>query len=256
MRNPNTRSRLHGATWLGAIALAASVVTTPVSAQGRIGTVTGVVKDEMGKPIPSVEVGATKVPHSTRTDSVGKFALSRLPAGMVDMTFRRIGYSMFVVMIEIPDDDTTDVEVKLSGAPQNMATLVIQDAAPISRRLDQFEAHRKMGSGHFITRAQILRRDPMLLSDMLRTIPGTVLIPTSATGRALLRFSRAGMGCPPQYYVDGIMLTGYNIDDMPVSDVEAIELYSGIAGLPAEYARARGNRDCGTVAIWTRIPGK
>jgi hypothetical protein len=64
------------------------------------------------------------------------------------------------------------------------------------------------------------------------------------------------MGCPPQYYVDGIMLTGYNIDDMPVSDVEAIELYSGIAGLPAEYARARGNRDCGTVAIWTRIPGK
>jgi len=244
-------------TWLGAIALAAiSAVTTPLAAQGHTGTVTGVVKDEGGKPIPFVEVGATKVPHSARTDSVGKFALSRLPAGMVDMTFRRIGYTMFVVMIEIPDDDTTDVEVKLSGAPQNMATVVVQDNVPLSHRLDLFESHRKMGSGHFITRAEILKRDPMLLSDMLRTIPGTVLIPTGATGRALLRFSRAGTACPPQYYVDGIMLTGYNIDDMPVHDVEAVELYSGIAGLPAEYARARGNRDCGTVAIWTRIPGK
>jgi hypothetical protein len=257
MWSTTARSRLGGAAWLGAMSLvAASLVTAPIAAQGRTGTVMGVVKDEGGVPIPFVEVGATKVSHFARTDSVGKFTLSLLPAGMVDMTFRRIGYSPFVVMIEVPEKDTTEVEVKLSGAPQNIATLVIQDDAPVSKRLERFEAHRKSGAGHFVTRADILKRNPMLLSDMLRSIPGTVLVPTGISGRSVLRFTRTGVGCPPQYYVDGVMITAYNIDEMPVHDVEAIELYSGIAGLPPEYARSRGNRDCGTVAIWTRIPGK
>src|SRR6185503_4064563 len=151
-------------------------------------------------PIPLVEVGASRVAHSVRSDSVGKFKIS-LPAGIIEMAFRRVGYSPFLAMIEVPDDDTTEIEVKLTTNPRAMSAVVVKEDSVTSHRLDLFERNRKMGSGHFITRQQILRRDPMLLSDMLRSVPGTILIPSGGTSRAVLRFTRAGVRCPPQYYV-------------------------------------------------------
>jgi hypothetical protein len=98
---------------------------------------------------------------------------------------------------------------------------------------------------------------------MFRMIPGVELVPLGTSSRAQLRFTRAkaaglakGRECPVNYYIDGQFATGYNIDDMPVSDVEGIEVYSGIATLPGQFAKnSRGTIGCGTVVIWTRIPG-
>jgi outer membrane receptor for monomeric catechols len=112
-----------------------------------------------------------------------------------------------------------------------------------------------MGIGHFITRFEIEKRDPMTLSDMLRMVPGTRLY-TGENGRTTLRFARSGgANCPPQFFVDGISAAGFTVDEMPPGDVEGIELYSGSAGLPPEFNRLRGTPNCGTVVIWTRIPG-
>jgi len=95
----------------------------------------------------------------------------------------------------------------------------------------------------------------LLLSDMMRIIPGTTIL-TGENGRTALRFARVGRSnCPPQFFVDGMQVTGYSIDDMPPGDVEGVELYAGAAGLPPEFNRMRGTTICGTVAIWTRIPG-
>jgi hypothetical protein len=33
-------------------------------------------------------------------------------------------------------------------------------------------------------------------------------------------------------------------------------LYSGLSGLPGEFAKAWPNITCGTIVIWTRIPNK
>jgi hypothetical protein len=86
-------------------------------------------------------------------------------------------------------------------------------------------------------------------------IPGTILS-LGDNGRPTLHFSRvARNNCPPQYYVDGMQVTGFNIDDMPPGDVEAVELYAGSAGLPPEFNRMRSTAICGSVIIWTRIPG-
>jgi hypothetical protein len=42
---------------------------------------------------------------------------------------------------------------------------------------------------------------------------------------------------------------------MPPVDVEGVELYAGPAGLPPEFNQLYGTTACGTVAIWTRLPG-
>lgn len=238
------------------IVLILAFAESPALAQARrTGAISGVVKDSIGNILGNVEVTALKTGQSVRTDSAGKFLLADLPHGLLDITFRRLAYQPVILSIDVPNEDTTDVQVTLGVVAQKLTGVVVQAHAEHLRQLRDFEARRKRGIGHFITREQIEERDPELLSDMVRLIPGVVLVPTGA-GRPVMRFSRAAKtNCPVQFYVDGVQVDGFNIDDMPPGDVEGMELYAGPGGLPPQFNRLYSTSNCGTVLIWTRIPG-
>lgn len=228
--------------------------SNPLAAQTRTGTIVGVVKDSLGNAIPNVEVTAIKIAKAVRSDTAGRFVLNAVPAGSSDFSFRRLAFEPAVLIITVPAADTAEVEVTLGVAAQRLTAVVIQDHPAQLRQLVAFETRRKQGIGHFITRSQIEDRHPYLLSDMVRMIPGTILV-SADNGRTALRFSRvARNNCPPQFFVDGIQVTGFSIDDMPPGDVEGVELYAGASGLPPEYNRVHGTSICGTVIIWTKVP--
>jgi hypothetical protein len=230
------------------------VFATTVAAQGRAGGISGVVEDSLGLPIPNVEITAILAAKSVRSDSVGHFLLAGLPAGNVSVSFRRLSYAPVILTIAVAAADTEEVKVTLGVVAQELKGVVVQAHPDQLRQLVAFETRRKRGIGHFITRDQIEDRHPLMLSDMLRTIPGAILI-NADNGRTSVRFSRvARNNCPPQFFVDGVEVTGFSIDDMPPGDVEGVELYAGAAGLPPEYNRLHGTSICGTVIIWTRIP--
>jgi Carboxypeptidase regulatory-like domain/TonB-dependent Receptor Plug Domain len=230
------------------------VAWVAAAAAQSTGAITGVVKDDLGAPIANVEVSVLTARASVRTDSVGRFLLAALPPGATDVSFRRLSFAPIQLSILVPHDDTTEVDVTLTIVAQKLKGVVSQADAEHLRQLDAFEARRKLGIGHFITRGQIEKRNPGLLSDMIRTIPGAVILP-GENGRAILRFARTARGCPPQFFIDGIQALGFNIDDMPVSDVEAVELYAGASELPLEYNKINSTVNCGAVIIWTRLPG-
>jgi hypothetical protein len=235
-------------------ALLSAGIAISATAQVRPGGVAGIVKDSLGQPIPNVEITDLAAAKSVRTDSLGHFLLADVPSGNVDITFRRLAYTPVVLLIAIPPADTTEVQVVLGVVAQELRGMVVQAHPEQLRQLVAFESRRKRGIGHFITRTQIENRHPLVLSDMLRTIPGAILI-NADNGRTSVRFARvARNNCPPQFFVDGIEVTGFSIDDMPPGDVEGVELYAGAAGLPPEYNRLHGTSICGTVIIWTRIP--
>jgi hypothetical protein len=237
-----------------AAAFLSLLATSAATAQVRAGGVSGIVKDSLGQPIPNVEITDLAAAKSVRSDSAGHFLLADVPSGNVDITFRRLAYAPVVLLITIPPADTTDVEVVLGVVAQELRGMVVQEHPTLLRQLVAFETRRKRGIGHFITRTEIEDRHPLMLSDMLRTIPGAILI-NAENGRTSVRFARvARNNCPPQFFVDGIEVTGFSIDDMPPGDVEGVELYAGAAGLPPEYNRLHGTSICGTVIIWTRIP--
>jgi hypothetical protein len=235
-------------------ALLSAFVATSAVAQARPGGISGVVRDSLGQPIANVEITDLAAAKSVRTDSLGHFLLAEVPSGNVDITFRRLSYAPVVLLIAIPPADTTEVQVVLGVVAQELKGMVVQAHPEQLRQLVAFESRRKRGIGHFITRNQIEDRHPLVLSDMLRPLPGASLI-NADNGRTAVRFSRvARNNCPPQFFVDGIEVTGFSIDDMPPGDVEGVELYAGSAGLPPEYNRLHGTSICGTVIIWTRIP--
>jgi len=235
--------------------LTAAAAPCRAQQQQKTGAVAGVVRDSRGNRLTNVEVTATSVARTARTDSAGRFVLTGLPAGTQELSLRRLTYAPATDSVDIAVGDTADVEIELGVVAQQLTAVIVQSDPERMHQMDAFEARRKQGFGYFITRSQIENRHPLLLSDMVRLIPGAVLTP-SYNGRTTLRFARVTRAnCPPQFFVDGMQVYGFSIDDMPPGDVEGVELYAGAAGLPPEFNNMHSTVICGAVIIWTRVPG-
>ena len=71
----------------------------------------------------------------------------------------------------------------------------------------------------------------------MRMVPGVRIVPLD-NGRSALRFARnPRANCPPQYFVDGIPTSNFDIDEVLPGDVEGVELYPGSAGVPPQFNR-------------------
>jgi outer membrane receptor for monomeric catechols len=229
-------------------------VLLAASAGGQTGraSLSGVVRDTGRVPHALVQVSVAGV--STATDSAGRFALFGLTAGPAQLTARRLGFEPHAAALTLVDDraDTVTIVLALLAADLPGVTTTAMGSA----RLVDFERHRMAGAGVYLDRQQIEARHAHSLSDILRRTPG-VRISSDRSGRAVLRMGRAmgGRDCPPDYFIDGVRAQFFSVDDMPVSDIEALEIYRGPSGLPPEYNTRLGNPACGTIVIWTRVPG-
>src|SRR4051812_41231007 len=98
----------------------AAVSASSLSAQSKLGAVSGVVKDSLGHVLPNVEVTALRMARVVRTDSAGTFVVAALPPGSNDLSFRRLGFEPVVLKIDIPAADTADVQIILGVAAQQL----------------------------------------------------------------------------------------------------------------------------------------
>jgi len=228
-----------------------------VSAQS-VGAISGTIRDSTGTPIPGVEVVLLQMQGAVRSDSVGVFHFTNIPAGKRQLHFRRLGFAPKSLDAEISEGRTLALNVVLEATATEIEGMTVEEATRRRQILADFYDRSSRGFGHFVTRDQIEKRNPMNLSDMMRMIPGARLIPMRNGGQAALRFNRARMGgrdCPPQYWVDGIKAFALNIDDIIPQDVEGIEIYEGASTVPPQFNTKEGTTICGVVLIWTRIPG-
>lgn len=242
------------------IAIGLLLLAGRAGAQQPVGVIAGVVRDSAGKPIAGVEVLVVARPQTTRSDSTGAFRIGGVRPGRATLTFRHFGFEPRTVPATVTAGATASVDVTLEPLVQELpGMLVLEQEQRARQALQDFYHRRESGNGYFITRQDIESRNPLQLSDMLRMMPGAMLVPMSGTGRATLRFARstmAGHDCPPQYYVDGVMASGLNIDDLEPSDIEGIEVYSGASRIPPQFNNSRiGTSICGVVVVWTRVPG-
>jgi hypothetical protein len=234
-----------------------SAVAWPASAQS-VGAISGTIKDSAGTPIPGVEVVLLQQKGAVYSDSVGVFHFADIPAGKRELHFRRLGFAPKSLGADISEGKTLAMAVILDASATAIEGMTVEEATRRRQLLSDFYDRSSRGFGHFVTRDQIEKRNPMNLSDMMRMIPGARLVPLRGGGQATLRFSRAQMGsrdCPPQYWVDGVKAWNLNIDDIVPQDVEGIEVYSGASTVPPQFNTREGTTICGVILIWTRIPG-
>src|SRR6266550_3584500 len=211
--------------------------------------VVGIVIDEEKAPVPSAELALMRQGSQervVRTGADGRFSFPNVRPGPVALTVRRMGYKAKIVNVDMSAAGVaTPVEVELEEIASDIASVIVEGS---KGHLQEFYEHKANSNfAKFFERKDIERRNPIYLSELLRTVAGASLYASERTGnRVLLR------DCKPMVWVDGMRAPGAELDEVarPI-DVAGLEVYPSSAGLPPQY-QDRNNRMCGAIMIWTK----
>ena len=226
----------------------------PAFAQG---TLRGVVRDTAGKPIADADVGIVTLRRLVKTDEQGRFALTKLPAGVTELSFRRLGYEPRKLSISMGpvEPETLFVTLKHNIALLNPVS-VSRGEVRQREMIEDYYRRVVRGVGQYITRDQIEKRWGGTPSDVLRNTPGIRFIKTQSGGRGV-RFPPTSINmrdCAPMIWIDGQKAPGLEIDDITLGDIEGIEIYNGPSTTPMQFSQSQNSNTCGTIVIWSRPP--
>lgn len=252
---------------LTAVCLSAFAAPLPAAAQIRLEG--RVVDDATNLPIPAARVEIfdftwQKLGQRT-TDAQGGFSYPLRRPGSYHLRVGRTGYARTTPRLVTGAHSYINVEVRLKSDAVLMAplTVVARSASVTSPVLDNFHARMRQGLGTYITREDLQRMRPNAVSDVVTRVPGLFLASHGVMGRQIYSGRTAGTapGCPAQIWVDGFLVnprskaggevTGMTLDEaVRPQDVEGIEIYHGLATVPAEFMSIDSR--CAVIAVWTR----
>lgn len=216
---------------------------------GTSPTVSGLVKDIAGLPVPDVEVGVIRgeqIQQFVITAADGKFLLSGVANGVVPIRIRRLGYGMQFLDVDARLPAARSLEIILKTVPSELED--VQIAGNDLVKLHEYFEHKQQRAsfGRFLEQDDIRRMGPTNPSDLFRTVPGIVI--STGSGGNVMRIR----GCQPMVWVDGQRVPGAELDEViHPSEIAAIEFYPSNAGAPPQYLE-RGNRLCGLILVWTK----
>jgi hypothetical protein len=230
----------------------------PADLRAQAGSVRGVVRDTGGTPIPETDVAIVAQRLLVKTNERGEFVFGRVQPGSIRVSARRIGFEPKAVVVELGASLAENVIVVLTEQPHLLEAMKVSEREMRRRvSIEAFYRRRAKGPGTFITREEIeARKGASHLSDVLRDYPGIRF--DRARGGATIRFVNSQSqrrDCVPQIWIDGQRVRGMELDDFPVNDIEGIELYDGPSTTPLQYSSSGSITTCGTIVLWSRVPG-
>lgn len=184
-------------------------------------------------------------PGTLSTDDEGGFRFADVPAGAYRLRVEAPGYGDMVDTLHVPVEGEVELVLQLSQGAERLELIVVtEDRSPPPASLD--ERRRLAGGSRFlVTREEIEERDPRYVSELLRRVPGGMVVPAPTPGYMLLLRGQ----CRPGIWIDAVEISGTSNIDKLVSpqEVEALEVFHGFE-LPVEY----GVNTCGGILVWTR----
>ena len=204
-------------------------------------------KDASGKESSEFFIDTTRSRVGISNDS-GAFAISNVPAGHYLINVRRIGFEPIQALLTM-GASMIEMELAMTQVLPMLPEVRITDSAVnvVTERLNRvgFVSRSRMGtSGRFIDRAEILRRRPIQITDIL---------------------SGYGVSRNSIFSLDRMETDWDNLSTYPAELVIGVEIYRRRGSLPTEFDHTRGGvlalglGGSGgiaptTVLIWTYIP--
>lgn len=209
---------------------------------------------QTGEPVGGARVMIPAQERETLSDDRGRFRLDSLAPGRHDVRVHYLGYTTNRRRVELRAGHATRAELWLERTVLAVEDLRVEVEA---RRVDPmagFKRRREDGFGVFLDRGDIEERNPASTSDLFRTLPGVSVEP-SRLGVSEVTVRRFGGRCRPSIYVDGVPTSGsMRVDYLTPGSIIGIEVYRGASEVPPQFNRPT-RQGCGTIVIWTRIPG-
>ena len=210
-----------------------------------------VVDAETGSPIGDATLRIAGTPLARTSGADGSFAIEGLPAGEYALTSEHLAYRAVTDSLHVDLGTTVTLEVRMDVSAIPLEPLVI-DARSLMLERRGFYVRMERGMGTFITRDRIDRMIPLQSTDVLRGVAG-ISMQRRQNGFGYQPVGRGGCGF--RYFVDGARVgPGFEIDDVPVEWIEALEIYGGVSTVPAEFSSLMHEQraNCGLIVIWTK----
>ena len=221
------------------------------------GRLRGRVIGTNGRPVAGARVMVWGTGLEAATDGDGVFALQGLPGGTHTLEARAVGFMPAETPVDIVQGAPGATEVELTNFGITLDTVrVSAKRLYTSRREADFERRVHTGTGHLIDEKEIEKRKPLVLTDLLRNVPGVMILPDQHSWDvAYMRGGQSVLGsglCRPDLMVDGIRVANdemFPLNSMvSTTEIRAVEVYAHSAMVPADLASASG---CGVIVIWT-----
>ncbi|MFZ6012057.1 MAG: SusC/RagA family TonB-linked outer membrane protein, partial [Bacteroidota bacterium] len=233
-----------------------------VSAQDR--TVTGRVTDDMGEPLPGVNVLVKGTPTGTVTDVDGRYDLT-VPEGSDILVFSFIGLQTQ----EITINGRTSVDIQMVADVQQLTEVVVT-AQGIERTKNELPYAAQKVTGDDVSRS----RDPNFVNALSGKVSGIQITRNNGIGAStnvVIRGSKSLTGSNQALFiVDGVPIDNSNTNstnqvtgrggydygnyaaDINPDDVESINVLKGAAATALYGSRAAN----GVIMITTKKGGK
>ncbi|MEP6621131.1 MAG: carboxypeptidase regulatory-like domain-containing protein [bacterium] len=210
------------------------------------GAIDGIVTDSTLVPIAGASIVILQSSLHVETLASGRFQILQVPAGQYLLVVRKVGFHPVSGIIEVGEGETVKLSYFLDHVPPTLDTMRVS-AVEVSMKMTEFEERRRKGAGHFITKDEISRHNTTKVTDLVKDVLGFRVTADTihSTRGAVSVFS----SCTPALFVDGLRYDGALTDiNLPsAKDIAGIELYSGAATAPLQYARLSM---CGVILIW------
>lgn len=223
----------------------------------RPASVYGLVRDTAGNPLPYATVVWGEARQVISTTDSGSFKLVDISSGKVRFTVRRLGFVPVDFEVMLKPGTIKPLVVRLTPVPSPLSEVSV--AAHENVDSDSMRAQRfrvtgffdRMSNlpGYFIPPAEVERRQPTAISDLMNGVPGVIAIGRAHTSS--LRYIAGGKYCRLQLYLDGHPVA--DGDDMvPGTDIKAIEVYTSLLGTAQRFLPSPLKGYCGSVVVWTK----
>ena len=233
--------------------LTASAQTPPAPPGGLIRTaiIAGIVEDSLATPVAGAQITVRGLRGHGVSGDDGTFRLASVPPGPQVVVIRRIGFRPESLAVEATAGTIHEIRVRIRPTIQWVAPVVIDArTAKYTGFLKGFYERRDRGNGVFFTAADIEHRNPRFVTDLLRTIPGTRIVPRGAETVVTFR----DRNCLPLVWIDGNAATAAYLDPdvFDPMTLAGIEVYKGPSSVPPGLMGPQGKGSCGVIALWTK----
>lgn len=202
-------------------------------------TVTGIVKDKQGSPMPGVSIKIKNTKTGTSTNEEGKYSIAA--PGNATLQYSAIGYTTS----EVPVNNRSQINVNLTEEPQGLSEVVVIGYGTTTKK-------DATGAISSIKATQLENENPQSVADILKgNIAGmSVGLSTSAKGGGDLLVrgkSTLTAGSSPLIVLDGVIYNG-QLSDINPNDIETVDVLKDASSLAVYGAKAA----TGVVAITTK----
>jgi hypothetical protein len=224
------------------VAAATDSVTVPYFTGTAM--LTGIVRGAEGRPIAGAQVRLADAASVTRTDSLGRFTLTNLPAGTQLLQVKQLGYFAADENIELRRGATSTRDIRLSRV------VSLDSVHVVGERLDMqdFEARSRGAFGHYLRASDIAKRGVGDVISVVRQVPGFRVEGRGAEARifsAQASEIRGLRACNVNVVIDRMQFLEVGL--VRPDEVRAMEFYTGPNGAPSQFTS-----ECGLIVIWTK----